>query len=438
MTLMDRAGFGVALAAARHGAGYGKRVVVLAGPGNNGGDGYVAARYLRSRGADVEVQALAAPKTPAAKDAAGMAAKAGVPIRTLKVPCPADIVVDALFGSGFRGEIPDHVRAWMNTTAVVISVDIPTGLDPATGQVGEAAFVATETVTFHALKPGHLLESGPGLCGEVTVVDIGLRGGDVEMMLADEVDAPRPERMRTAHKWSAGSVLIVGGSAGMSGAAILAGRAALRFGAGAVAVATPEASRDALASSSPELLTHPISAVREVSERFDAVVVGPGLGHGYRDLVDHLLDHHQGLVIVDADALVQREWSPRTGETILTPHAGEFRRLTGVEPSVEAVREFSRDSGAVVLAKGSPTVVSDGTTPWLVATGGPELASIGTGDVLAGMVAALAVRGLDAATAARSAAYWHGVAGADLVRSFSLTSYALADHIGRFCWGRSR
>ena len=432
--LMDRAGYAVALAAARNGAAYGKRVVVLAGPGNNGGDGYVAASYLRKRGVAVEVETLGDPGTPAAKEAAREAIKAGIPVRPLGEARAVFMVIDSVFGGGFRAGIPARLRGWMETTAPVIAVDIPSGVDPATGVVEETAFAAVETVALHSLKPGHLLEAGPSHCGRVTVVDIGLPAGDPSLLLTEADDAPRPGRSRTAHKWSAGSVLVVGGSPGMSGAAILAGRAALRFGAGAVAVATPEATRDALAASSPELLTHPIGAVEDVAGRFDAVVAGPGLGHGYRDLVDWLLENHAGLVVVDADALVQRDWKSRTGETILTPHAGEFRRIAGADPSVAAVRDLAEATGAVVLAKGNPTVISDGSTPWVVSAGGPELASIGTGDVLAGMVAALAVRGLDALTAARSAAYWHGIAGADLARSNTLTSYSLADHIGRFSW----
>ncbi len=432
--LMDRAGYAVALAAARHGASYGKRVVVLAGPGNNGGDGYVAARYLQARGVAVEVESLGDPGTPAAIAAARAAVKSGVPVRPLSEARDVSMVIDAVFGGGFRAGVPGSLRSWMDTAAPVIAVDIPSGVDPATGAVEGDAFSAVETVAFHALKPGHLLDAGPSHCGVVTVADIGLEGGTPELLLAEASDAPRPGRSRTAHKWSAGSVLVVGGSPGMSGAAILAGRAALRFGAGAVAVATPEATREALAASSPELLTHPISAVEDVAGRFDAVVVGPGLGHGYRDLVDWLLENHAGLLVVDADALVQRSWEGRRGATVLTPHAGEFRRIAGADPSVDAVKEFAAGTGAVVLAKGNPTLITDGSTPWVVSAGGPELASIGTGDVLAGMVAALAVRGLDALTAARSAAYWHGVAGSDLARSSTLTSYSLADHIGRFSW----
>ncbi|MEX1126564.1 MAG: NAD(P)H-hydrate epimerase, partial [Acidimicrobiia bacterium] len=175
---MDHAGLAVALAAVRHGAGYGMRVVVLAGPGNNGGDGYVAARYLTNRGAHVVVQALGEPKTPPAVRAAGKAKAAGVRVVEMGPPMAADLVIDAVFGGGGRGDLPPTVEAWTETPAPVIAVDFPTGLDPDSGEVKGSVFSAVETVTFQYLKTGHVKDVGPDVCGIITVIDLGIEGGE--------------------------------------------------------------------------------------------------------------------------------------------------------------------------------------------------------------------------------------------------------------------
>ena len=209
--LMERAGLGVALAAARMGARYGTRVLALAGPGNNGGDAYVAARHLRRRGVAVEVRALGYPKgadSPARK-AAAAAVAAGVPVRPLGDPEPCDLLIDGLFGAGFRGRDaraspppgpPIPPRSWRSTC--------PAASNGADGSVAGPAFTARRTVTFHALKVGHLFGEGPDRCGEVEVVDIGLTGGDPELRLCEEADAPVPAR--AAHR----PQVVGGGGAG--------------------------------------------------------------------------------------------------------------------------------------------------------------------------------------------------------------------------------
>jgi hydroxyethylthiazole kinase-like uncharacterized protein yjeF len=437
--LMERAGRGVALAAVGMGAGYGTRVSVLAGPGNNGGDGYVAARLLRRRGVGVEVLTLGDPQTAAAIAARELARSAGVPITALGSPHPTDLLIDALFGGGFRAGLPPLVRDWISARHPVLAVDVPSGLDPATGVIAEAAFQASRTVTFHALKVGHVIGSGPEACGDVTVVDIGLEGGDPELFLTDEIDAPRPLRLRTAHKWSAGSVLVVGGAAGMTGAAVLAGKAALGFGAGAVGLAVPEESSQVAAAAAPELLHYSLD---DLPERYDVLLIGPGLGIDRADLAVKLLSDWDGPVVVDADALaavtpgrtLAKAKGPRDpgrkGGAVITPHAGEFERLTGQPATYSAARELAAGIGAVVVLKGNPTFVTDGDVPWVVNTGGPELATIGTGDVLAGMTAALLARGLEPVVAGRSAAYWHGRAGAELAKTRVVTALRLVDEIG--------
>jgi NAD(P)H-hydrate epimerase len=431
---MDRAGYAVALAAVRNGAGYGKRVVVLAGPGNNGGDGYVAARYLKRRGASVEIHALAQPRAPEAVRAARLAREHGIPVRDLGEVSGADVVIDALFGGGVRGGLPAGVLAWMGTAAPVVAVDYPTGLDPNTGKVGEQAFKAVETVTFSTLKTGHVRGHGPDHCGVVTVVDIGIEGGQPSMWVAEEEDAPRPPRARTAHKWSAGAVLVVGGSTGLVGASVFAARSALHFGAGSVAVASPRS--DLVTAAAPELLTVSFQEAGEGLDRFDVVIAGPGLAMADRDAVLPIVGK-ASRVVLDAGGLEPAliDAAGEGGaEVVITPHAREFERVAGVEGGTFSARAYAEHKGLTVLLKGNPTLITEGSEPILVATGGPELASIGTGDVLAGMIGALWGRGLDARTAAVSAAYWHGIAGADLAHTTTVTADALAGHVGRFAW----
>lgn len=432
---MDRAGHGVALAAVRAGASYGKRVVVLAGPGNNGGDGYVAARYLLDRGAQVEVHALAPPRTAESQNAARLAREKGVAIRQLAEPVAADIVVDALFGGGVRGDLPEAVVAWMTTGAPVISVDIPTGLDPNTGLIEESAFVAHTTVTFSTLKTGHVRGEGPDYCGRLIVIDIGINGGEPAMFIAEGSDAIRPGRSRSTHKWSAGAVLVVGGSSGMVGASVLTGSSALNFGAGTVVVASPRA--DLVHQVTPQLPTLNPDQLEGSLDRFDVVVVGPGLAAADEAVVVPTL-RKASKVVLDAGGLQPHLLdAAREGgaDVVITPHQAEFSRVSGgLGGGAYATRAFATRHDITVLLKGNPTLITDGCPPILIDSGGPELASIGTGDVLAGMIGALWARGLQAKDAAISAAYWHGVAGFDLAKGGAVTALDLAHHVRRFAW----
>ena len=445
--LMERAGLGVALAAVRLGASYGSRVAVLAGPGNNGGDGYVAARYLRGRGVRVTVHALAPPRegSPAAA-AAARAVAAGVRTLPLGPPVDADLVIDALFGVGFRGDLPEVVHPWLDRP--VLAVDVPSGLDAATGTCAGSAFRAIATVTFHARKLGHVLGEGPDRCGPVEVVDIGLDGGVAELALCEADDAPVPARRRTAHKWSAGSVLVVGGAPGIVGAPVLAARSALEMGAGAVAVACPGGVASSVAAAGPGLMSRPVgkgdvfasedaTAVLAHSERFDVMVLGPGLGPAEPGFLSSVVSRRAGKLLLDADGITGLDGmgalTARRDPTVITPHAGEFRSLTGEPASYQAAARLPDRVGVVVLLKGNPTFVL-GAERWVVTAGGPELATIGTGDVLAGMVAALWARGLDAETAARSGAYRHGIAGARLAEAGTVTAEKLSAAIGSYAW----
>lgn len=445
--LMERAGLAVALEAAAMGAGYGTRVVVLAGPGNNGGDGYVAARYLRRRGAAVKVVALARPRTEPGRAAVRTARWADVPVEPWGPPEPADLIIDALFGGGQRAGLPSHVLPWLDHPAPVLSVDIPSGVDMDTGRAAEGAFRAAVTVTFHALKVGHVVGEGPDRCGRVVVADIGLTGGEPALRLTEESDAPRPPRNRTTHKWAAGSVLVIGGSPGLVGAPILAARSALAFGAGAVGLAVPGGLFPVAATIAPELLGRPLGggerlgpesadAAADMAHRFDAVVLGPGLGSRTAGFGRSFAQLWHGPLVLDADAINGMDLDTlarRKGPTILTPHAGEFRRLAGTEADHERAAALSEQTGAVVLLKGNPTFVASPEL-WVVNSGGPDLATIGTGDVLAGMVAALWARGLGPAEAARSGAYWHGRAGSELAAEDARTATTLAGLVGRWAW----
>lgn len=444
--LMERAGYGVAAAAIDMGAGYGSRVVVLAGTGNNGGDGYVAARYLARRGAKVVVHALGYPRgdDAPARHAAIRARHAGVEVRPLGPPQVADLVIDALFGVGFHGTLPDPVVPWTEVDVPVLAVDVPSGIDAATGEVRGPAFTAERTVTFHVLKTGHLLGEGPDHCGEVTVVDIGLEGGLPSFLLCEEQDAPVPVRPRTAHKWSAGAVAVVGGWPGLTGAAALAARGALHAGAGASAVICPRASLPVYETLDAGLLKVGVGegrgfrpedadAVLEAAARYDVLVVGPGLGPVDPAFLGALVAGWPGPLVIDADginrlpgpeALDRRRGRP----TLLTPHAGELRRLLGGEATASAAGAFAAERGVTILLKGNPTFVF-GEERWIVTSGGPELATIGTGDVLAGMIAARAAAGLPLEVAARSAAYSHGVAGRRLAARSTVTATALLAEI---------
>ncbi len=443
--LMERAGLGVALAAVRMGIGYGSNVIVLAGPGNNGGDGYVAARYLHNRGVAVRVHALADPRSNAAKRAAQSARESGVPVRSWTGPVGSDLIIDALFGAGFRGNLPDTVIPWARSSGRVLSIDVASGLSATDGSSGGSTFRAERTVTFHAKKVGHFVGIGPDVSGVVEVVDIGLSAADGEFFHCEESDAPLPERARTAHKWSAGSVAVVGGAPGMTGAALLTAWSALGAGAGSVSIVCPADAQATYAGSAPGVLTHGVGqgdrfATEDAIEalghvaRFDVLAVGPGLGPGVDGFVRLLLERWNRPVVLDADG-INALHDPdllrnRTAPTIITPHAGEFKRLTGGPTGYVEAAAFARETGATVLLKGNPTFVA-GDELWVVDSGGPELATIGTGDVLTGVTAAFLASGMVHEVAARSAAFWHGKTGISLAGRENVTAPALAREVRR-------
>jgi len=434
--LVARAGTVVAREAlALLGSGYGRRVTVVVGKGNNGADGRVAAAHLGARGARVSVVAVQDAPDP-------LVTRAG-----------ADLVIDAAFGTGFRGEY----RAPSVPVGVpVLAADIPSGVDGDTGIACGAPLRADLTVTFAALKPGLLQGDGPLLAGRVVVADIGLDPGRSRIALVEDHDvadllAPRP---RTAHKWQS-AVAVVAGSPGMTGAAELCARGAYRAGAGMVRLGVPSTPEEPLPGGdavSTRLSTTGWAAdALAMADRCRAVVLGPGLGRdpATADDVRSLLAGASVPVVVDADGL----FALATGDdaaaalragasgTILTPHDGEFARLAGAAPGADriaATRALAARLGAVVLLKGPTTVVAEPDGRVLLATSGsPRLATAGTGDVLAGVIAAFVARGLPLLEAAALGAHVHGAAAA-LGPHEGLLAADVADLVGRWLSGVRR
>ena len=443
--LMEAAGFAVAVSAAAMGTGYGTAVHVLTGRGNNGGDGYVAARYLARRGAAVTVHQCGAPADGSAASRAMTAAlTAGVRMQPMGNIVDGDLVIDALYGTGFRGELPAPALGWAKTDTPVLSVDMPSGVSGDTGIAAGNAFNADRTATFHTLKTGHLLGEGPDRCGTIDLYDIGLRGGEPTMWRFTDADVASCERPRIAHKWSVGAVATIGGTPGLTGAAVLAARAAIAVGAGVSAILTTAGTAQTYETSAPDIVAiqacsndswgEDASEVLSHLDRFGTLIVGPGLEPASAPFVADIAARFPGTLIIDAGALnalekvevlVQRE-----GDTVLTPHAGEFKRLTGSAPSPIAIAELADRTGAVVVAKGNPTIVVGEGVPVIVDSGGPELATIGTGDVLAGMIAAFTACGIPASTAAATAAHVHGVAGRSLDAREPVSAQALVGEVG--------
>lgn len=419
--LVRRAGWAVARSALQLlGGGYGRRVLVVAGPGSNGADGRVAATALGRRGARVQLVD--------AGDAASASrlARAG-----------ADLVVDAAYGTGLR----DAYDAPDVGSVPVLAVDVPSGIAGDSGASSGTPVRAVRTVTFAALKPGLLLGDGPEHAGSVEVADIGVDPGSPSIHLVEDADvaATLPGRRRQDHKWHS-AVYVVAGTPGMMGAARFAADAAMRAGAGTVRLGTPGSTT---ADHPPSEVVGRLlpkdgwgSAVVEDAARAMAAVVGPGLGRDETTATEmrRLLAALDVPLVLDADGLsmlgdvdVLRD---RSAPTVLTPHEGEFERLVGSPPSADRIgdtRRLAERTGCVVLLKGPSTVVAgpDGAVR-LVTAGSPRLATAGSGDVLAGVIGAFLARGVAPLDAAALGAHVHGRA-ADRGRSWGLIASDLLD-----------
>lgn len=444
--LMERAGQAVADAVTLAHPSRG-RVVVIAGPGNNGGDGFIAARLLRERGYTVRVLLLG--RASQLKGDAAEAARrwdGDVEAAEPGQVRHADVVIDALFGAGLarlvEGEARAVIEAMNASGAHVVAVDLPSGINGDTGTIMGAAVQAHETVTFFRHKPGHVLLPGRLHCGRVTVADIGIPV-DVLTSIRPRTFLNEPGLWRSqfptprvdGHKYARGHAVVVsGGLSASTGAARLAARGALRAGAGLVTIASP---RDALvvnASSSLAVMVRAVDGATELQSlledrRINAILLGPGGGTGasMRDNVLCALAGERG-VILDADALTSFGDNPEKlftalsnrslRPTILTPHEGEFARLFkeiskkhSVKQKLEVCRYASHETRAVVLLKGPDTVVAapDGRAA-IAANAPPWLATAGSGDVLAGMVTGLLAQGMPAFEAACAAVWLHGEA----------------------------
>ncbi|MFE4858198.1 NAD(P)H-hydrate dehydratase [Streptomyces sp. NPDC056670] len=436
--LMQRAAAGLAATCAGLlGRVYGARVVLLVGSGDNGGDALYAGARLARRGAGVSAVLLAPDRAHPEGLAAFTRAGGRVADDPFEVLAVADLVLDGITGIGGHGGLrPDAVplaRAARGSNALVVAVDLPSGVDANTGEVAGEALRADVTVTFGAYKPGLLIDPAQEYAGVVHLVPIGLdlpSVPDAEALQHTDVAGLLPAPAAESDKYRRGVVGVVAGSGRYPGAAVLAVAGALRGGAGAVRYVGPGG--DAVIARFPETLVSEGSPDR--AGRVQAWVVGPGLGDG-PGVAEVLASDVP--VLVDADGL--RGLDPdavraRSAATLLTPHAGEAAALLGVaREKVEAerlasVRELAARFGATVLLKGSTTLIADAEGPVRVnSTGTPWLATAGSGDVLSGLTGSLLATGLPARDAASAAAYLHGLAGRHAAQGAPTSAYEVAE-----------
>jgi NAD(P)H-hydrate epimerase len=444
--LMERAGSGLAALVAERAAD--GLIAVVCGKGNNGGDGFVAARVLREQGREVRVFTLAA-----ADDYSGDA-RTNLDRLPGATPEPfarsalagATAIVDAILGTGFAGAPREPAAGAIEAINAadapeVIACDVPSGVNASTGEIEGEAVQASATATFHAAKPGLWIAPGKGHAGEVQTIDIGIPAGgpatpSVGLITGDVLDGI-PRRGRESTKFAAGSVLVCGGSTGLTGAPSLAAEAAMRAGAGYVTALVPASLNVIFEERLLEVMTVPLADeggsltpdafadVRERLGRADALVLGPGLGRAPHaaELARHIAAAAQLPLLLDADGLNAHAGAlavlaDRDAATVLTPHAGELARLLDTDSSVvaakrlESARSAARDANAVVVLKGDDTLVVAPDGRVAVSRGGAAaLATAGTGDVLSGVIGAFLAKAMDPFAAAAAGVYVHGSAG---------------------------
>jgi NAD(P)H-hydrate epimerase len=483
MMLMENAGLRVVESIeAKMGDLRGRRVVVVCGKGNNGGDGFAIARYLSIAGAEVKAF-LTASKQDVSGDALAhlkFAEATNVPVTEIindgKVKAveqaisSAHLTVDALLGTGIsggaRGVIAKIIPFINKADAPVVAVDVPSGLNADTGEVAGACVKATWTVTLGLPKRGLLLYPGAAYAGEIYVGDLGippsLMNGEhlrTNVTTPDLVRAWLPPRKPTAHKGDCGRVLVVGGSASMLGAALLAGRAALRGGAGLVTLALPQSLNQAAKAALLEATTLPLpetqnqtvdpsalNLIQPTLNRLNALAIGPGISReeGAAEFVRHLVEQARVPMVIDADGIVafagehraelnksrtEGKRRPRSVSRVLTPHPGEMATLMGISVEeaerdrIATAQQAANDCGAVIVFKGARSIVATPTSlspllskegkgeVYVNPTGNAGMATGGSGDVLTGLIAALLAQDLDALKAAVVGTYLHGLAG---------------------------
>ncbi len=439
----------------------GRKVVVVCGKGNNGGDGFVIARHLANRGAAVCVAALfkrnmisgdarvnlqAILKLASTKHSGIIFRQisSGSALGTLSSP---DILVDAIFGTGFSGRVSGITRKaieWMNRTkAFVASVDIPSGVDASTGIVEDIAVKANLTVTLGLAKIGHYVGSGREHSRQVEVVDISLphiavRPSKNPIYRVEAGDVLLPKRDLSVHKYSVGKVLVIAGSRGFTGAPVMTAQAAMKSGAGATVLGFPESVKSILARKVTEVMLFPVpetpdgtisekalSSIQDKVGWADVVAIGPGLSRNSetQKFVRKLIALVKKPLVVDADAInaIGRRTSilkARRHPVILTPHVGELEQMTSLSAKeieayrIHVARDAAKRFNAIIVLKGSPTIVAspNGTT-YVNSTGNPGMATAGSGDVLTGIIASFVGQGMNLVHAAFSGVYVHGLAG---------------------------
>lgn len=440
--LMERAGAAVAAAALRLHPGS-LRFVVLCGPGNNGGDAYVAARHLRESGAAVALFHLGDPsrlKGDASRARAGCAVE-GQGLGLYR-PATGDVVIDGLFGAGLTREVPEDVCALVRRVAEagipVLAIDLPSGLDGRTGKVLGAAFPAHNTITFMTRKPGHLLMPGRELCGELEVFDIGIPARIIRAEASGIVAENTPEAWKgvlpaehlETHKYKRGHLVVFSGEADKTGAARMSAISGLKSGAGLVTIAAPRAAMAANAAHLTAVMLHAVDDEAELEDwlsdrRMQTFILGPGFGIGARarGFVKALAERR---LVLDADGISSFKDDPHElydlflGEPrlVLTPHEGEFTRLfpdIGGDKSLGKVDKAvaaARRANAAIVYKGADTVIASPDGRALINTNAPAwLATAGSGDVLAGIIGGLLAQGLPAFEAAAAGVWLHGQAG---------------------------
>jgi hydroxyethylthiazole kinase-like uncharacterized protein yjeF len=469
--LMERAGTGLAeLAGSLAPAG---RIVVACGKGNNGGDGLVAARVLRDRGREVDVLLLGA-----AEELRGDAA---ANLERLPGPGPepfsegalagAAAIIDAILGTGFSGSARDPAAGAIDainaTGSVVVACDVPSGVDASTGEVAGPAVCARATATFNAGKPGLWIAPGKAHAGEVRVIDIGIpSGGPVDPtigLISERVVDLIPRRGRESTKFAAGSVLVCGGSRGLTGAPCLASESAMRAGAGYVTAFVPASLNLVFETRLLEVMTAPlpdsdgsleaagVPQVVERAERADAFVLGPGLGRsaGALEFARTAAREVKLPMLLDADGLnahagALESLAGRESPTVLTPHAGELARLLDTDSAavgarrLDSVRRASSDARAIVVLKGDDTLVAAPDGRVAVNRGGAAaLATAGTGDVLSGVIGAFLAKRMDPFEAACAGVFVHARAGQLTARKLGSEGVIASDVIAALPQARS-
>jgi ADP-dependent NAD(P)H-hydrate dehydratase / NAD(P)H-hydrate epimerase len=456
--LMERAGIGLARVAAAAARGAGPVRIVI-GKGNNGGDGLVAARILREDGQRVDVLAVGDPaelKGDARTNLERLPGDGPLPFEPSALN-GSSVVVDALLGTGFSGEprepVAGAIRAINEQDAPVVACDVPSGVDASSGEVHGQAVRADLTATFHGSKIGLQVNPGKGLAGDVHVVEIGIPRGaplpGTAGLIAERVVELVPRRARDGSKFESGTVVVVGGSRGLTGAPTMAALSAQRTGAGYVQVAVPQSAEPVLQLKLLEGMTralpeedggHTTAGLDEVSrlaERAGALVLGPGLGRadGALEFARAVAQEVEKPLLIDADGLNAHAGrlellKERPGPTVLTPHAGELARLLDTDSDEVAAhrlacaRAAAERSGCVVILKGDDSIVAAPGGPAAISRGAtPALATAGTGDVLSGLIGAFLAKGVEAFEAAAAGVLAHGRAGQVAARRHG------ADHV---------